>query len=143
MKALALLLAPMLLAVSVMASESSDEATIRGLETTWNEAHLRGDVDSLASLWAEDLSITVPGMEPMTKKSAIAFWKKVPVKFTSYTSDLSAVRIYGDTAVASGQVRRMRKFGERPEMEDAWYFTKVYRRGPGGWQVVAYHASEK
>ena len=120
----------------------SDEETIRSLEDVWNNAHLQGDTAALASLWADDLVIVVPKMEPMDKPSSLQFWKKVPIKFTRYSSELSSVRVYRDTAIAGGTVHRARKFGDRPEMEDSWYFTKVYRRHGNGWQVVAYHASE-
>jgi uncharacterized protein (TIGR02246 family) len=131
-----------LLAVASMSARASDESTIRGLEDTWNNAHLKGDTDALASLWADDLVIVVPKMEPMDKSSSLQFWKKVPIKFTKYSSELSSVRVYGDTAVVNGTVHRARKFGDRPEMQDSWYFTKVYRRHGSGWQVVSYQASE-
>jgi uncharacterized protein (TIGR02246 family) len=130
------------LAAAAIPAHASDEATIRGLEDVWNNAHLQGNTDALASLWADDLVIVVPKMEPMDKPSSLQFWKKVPIKFTKYSSELSSVRVYGDTAIANGTVHRSRKFGDRPEMQDSWYFTKVYRRHGSGWQVVSYHASE-
>jgi uncharacterized protein (TIGR02246 family) len=142
MKALATLLGMLLLFVACPTIADSDEATIRGLEETWNKAHLDGDTAALASLWADDLVIVVPKMEPMNKESSLMFWKKVPIKFTKYSSDLSDVRIYGDMAISNGTVHRARKFGDKPEMQDSWYFTKVYRRHNGSWQVVTYHASE-
>ena len=141
MRALWVLFA-VLLGVAAIPARASDETTIRGLEDVWNNAHLKGDTDALASLWADDLVIIVPKMEPMDKPSSLQFWKKVPVKFTKYSSDLSSVRFYGDMAVANGTVHRSRKFGDRPEMQDSWYFTKVYRRHGSSWQVVSYHASE-
>src|ERR1700755_1449578 len=140
MKALAL--AALLFAVAIPALAGSDENAIRSMEDAWNNAHLKGDTDALASLWADDLVIVVPKMEPMDKPSSLQFWKKVPIKFTKYSSDLSSVRVYGDIAIANGAVHRARKFGDRPEMQDSWYFTKVYRRNGTNWQVVAYHASE-
>lgn len=142
MKVLAFVLAALMMTSATPASANSDEATIRGLEDAWNNAHLKGDTDALSALWADDLVIVVPKMNPMNKSSALMFWKKVPVKFTRYTSKLSGVRVYGDVAIANGTVHRTRKFGDRPAMQDAWYFTKVYRRHGRGWQVVSYHASE-
>jgi uncharacterized protein (TIGR02246 family) len=139
---LARMLATLTMFSAISAAAGSDEATIRSLEDTWNQAHLDGDTAALASLWADDLVIVVPKMEPMDKASSLRFWKKVPVTFSKYASELSGVRVYGDTAIANGTVRRTRKFGERPEMQDTWYFTKVYRRREGTWQVVSYHASE-
>ena len=139
----AIILAAMLFSVSpTFADNVPDAAAIRSLEETWNNAHLSGNKVALAALWADDLVIAVPKMAPMDKATALRFWDNVPVKFTNYTSELSAVRVYRDIAIANGTVHRSRKFGARPEVQDAWAFTKVYRRNGNAWQVVDYHASE-
>jgi uncharacterized protein YciI/ketosteroid isomerase-like protein len=117
------------------------EAQIARLEEQWNQAHLEGDVKALEQLWADDLSILVPGMKPMTKTDALGLWRSVPVKFTRYESSDLHTQVHGDMAVVTGRVRRSRDFGGRTADED-WLYTKTYAHTPAGWRVVAYHASE-
>lgn len=116
------------------------DAEMLELEKRWNEAHLNGDVAALGALWAEDLQIVVPSMEPMSKAVALEFWKKVPVLFTTYESEIISTRPLQDGAIVLGRLHRVREFGGR-RSEDRWTFTKVYSRVSGKWQVVAYHAS--
>lgn len=52
------------------AAQSTHDADVRELqrlETVWNEAHERGDVDALEALWADDIEVAVPKMPVMTK----------------------------------------------------------------------------
>ena len=91
-------------------------------------------------LWADDLVITVPDMPLMDKNEALAFVRSGKMKFRRYqTSDLRT-RVYGDTAVVTGQLSRERDVATK-EFEDDWRFTKVYVRRKGRWQVVAWHGS--
>jgi ketosteroid isomerase-like protein len=120
--------------------ESAQTRELLRLENVWNEAHVRGDADALDSLWADDFVATVPSMIPMTKAETIGIWRSGRMKFLRYdTSDLR-VRLYGDAAVVTGRVHRIRNLGGR-DVDDDWRFTKVYIRRAGKWQVVAWHAS--
>lgn len=139
------LLRALLLSLAIATSPCHSQPAIalhwQELENRWNEAHLRGDPESLADLWADDLSIIVPKMGPMDKGSSLRFWRTVPVRFTQYvSSDLSANEL-GNTAVVTGKLLRARDFGGRVAT-DTWLFTKVYARRDGKWRVVAFHASE-
>ncbi len=110
------------------------------LESVWNEAHLRGDADALDQLWADDLIVTVPDMPVMDKNEALALVRAGKMKFRRYqTSDLRT-RIYGETALVTGQISRERDSATN-EFEDDWRFTKVYVRRKGRWRVVAWHGS--
>lgn len=110
------------------------------LEAVWNEAHLRGDATALAGLWADDLFVTVPDMPVMNKDESLAIWKSGKMKFDIYkTSDLR-IRVYGDSAVVTGQLERIRDANSK-KFEDDWRFTKVYVRRGGRWQVVTWHGS--
>lgn len=116
------------------------DADMLALEERWNQAHLKGDVATLKTLWADDMQIVVPQMEPMSKASALEFWEKVPVTFSTYESDLVSARVWTDEAIVIGRLHRVRDFAGR-QSEDRWIFTKVYSRRDGEWQVVTYHAS--
>jgi len=118
-----------------------DLARFTQLESQWNDAHLRGDADALDRLWADELRVVVPRMTPLTKAEALSFFRSGRMKFLRYETSELGVRVYADTAVVSGRVRRSRERAGQV-VEDDWRFTKVYVRTGDAWRVVAYHASE-
>ena len=120
--------------------DARDLKELSRLETVWNDAHLRGDAGALDRLWADDLVVTVPDMPVMDKSESLAFMRSGKMKFHRYqTSDLRT-RVYGDAAVVTGQLERVRDAANKG-FEDDWRFTKVYVRRNGRWQVVAWHGS--
>jgi ketosteroid isomerase-like protein len=120
--------------------ESEDAVELSRLENVWNEAHVRGDADTLDRLWAEDLIVQVTNMRVMTKADAIAMLRSGHMKFKLYQTSNTRIRVYGDAAVVTGQLERTRDLNGR-NVEDKWRFTKVYVRRADKWQVVAWHAS--
>jgi ketosteroid isomerase-like protein len=109
-------------------------------EGVWNRAHLQSDTAALDALWADDITIVVPGMAPLGKADALKMWQSVPVKFTLYESNGVSSRVEGTLAVVTGKISRARVFGDRSAREQ-WYFTKVYRLANSAWRVIAFHAS--
>ena len=109
-------------------------------EGVWNRAHLQSDTAALDALWADDITIVVPGMAPLDKSNALKMWRSVPVKFTLYESTGIRARVEGTVAVVTGRISRARVFGDRSANEQ-WYFTKVYRLESSAWRVIAFHAS--
>ena len=77
----------------------------------------------------------------MGKPQALSFFRSGRMKFMRYETSELGVRVYGETAVVTGRVRRARERGGQT-VEDDWRFTKVYVRTAGAWRVVAFHASE-
>jgi ketosteroid isomerase-like protein len=97
-------------------------------------------VDVLDRLWAPQITVVVPGMQPFAKTDLLRLWRTMKVSFSAYaTSDLNT-QVFGDTAVATGRLHRVRDFGGKTSIDD-WLFTKTYARIAGEWKVVAYHAS--
>ena len=124
-----------------MVSGSSPEAEVLALEEVWDEAHLHGDAGALEDLWASDLVVTVPRMPVLTRDDAVAMARSGRIRFDRYESSGIHARIYGDTAIVTGKLERVRRRDGQVE-EDHWQFTKVYQRKQGKWRVVAFHASE-
>lgn len=120
--------------------DAADRSELVRLETVWNEAHVRGDAETLDGLWSEQCVMTVPDMPVMTKAEAIGVWRSGRMKFQRYETSDIRIRVYGDAAVVTGRLRRARNANGR-DVEDDWQFTKVYVRRAGTWQVVAWHAS--
>jgi hypothetical protein len=83
-----------------------------------------------------------PSVGPTWRWSeALSFFRPGRMKFLRYETSALGVRVYADTAVVSGRVRRSRERAGQM-VEDDWRFTKVYVRTGESWRVVAYHASE-
>jgi hypothetical protein len=138
----ALFACALLAASPLRAAETlSAQDRIAQLEVAWNEAHLRGDAASLDRLWAQGLSVVVPGMPLFKKPELLRVWRSMKVVFTDYSTSDVSIQVYDTTAVVTGRLHRLRDFGGRAATED-WLFTKTYAQIEGQWQVVAYHASE-
>jgi uncharacterized protein (TIGR02246 family) len=123
-----------------LVAQSDDAATIARLETEWNSAHVRGDGTALATLFADDLVVVVPGMRPMSKSDSLGVFAVGRMKFDRYETSDTKTRLYAQSAVVTGRLQRIRRMGDR-SVEDDWRFTKVYVRRDSGWQVVSFHAS--
>jgi ketosteroid isomerase-like protein len=133
-------IAMLVLAASAGQTPAQDEKVLAKLEEAWNAAHVKGDAAALDRLWSADLVVTVPGMPPMTKEQSLGFWKTGKFKIDRYESSGVKTKVFGDAAISTGRLQRMRTLGDR-RLEDDWLFTKVYVRTKEGWQVAAFHAS--
>ena len=137
----AILIAIALLQVSAAVSKDAfDLKELYRLESVWNDAHVKGDADTLDRLWASDLVVTVAAMPVMNKADALAMVRSSRMPFTKYeTSELNVKRL-GDAAVVTGRLTRERTMNGKT-VTDNWRFTKVYTASDGRWRVVAWHAS--
>jgi len=135
-----LALVTMTQAASALARDAADRAELSRLEQVWNDAHVKGDADALDKLWANDLVVTVASMPVMNKADSLAMVRSGRMPFTKYETSEVLIRPYGDSAVVTGRVRRVRSMNGR-DVQDDWRFTKVYIRARGEWKVVSWHAS--
>ena len=135
---------PILVAAMLQANPAQDVvdvSALTALESVWNQAHIRGDVQALERLWAADMVVVVPKMKPMSRAEAMKMTLSAGAWFDRYDSSDLRVRVYGDTALVTGRLVRTRKM-TGISVEDVWLFTKVYARTAGEWKVVAFHTSE-
>ena len=126
--------------VGLQAQASDADVALARLEAEWNTAHVQGDVTTLGRIFADDLIVVVPGMRPLNKDDSLGMFKVGGMKFDRYESSDTQSRVYGDTAIVTGRIKRTRTIAGRT-MDDDWRFTKVYLRRAGNWQVVSFHAS--
>lgn len=118
----------------------ADLAVLTRLEAEWNAGHMHGDATALGRIFADDLVVFVPGMRQMTKADSLAVFKSGVMKFDRYESSETQYRVYGDTAIVTGRIKRTRTI-QGKTMDDDWRFTKVFLRRGGNWQAVQFHAS--
>ncbi len=133
------------LLVSLAAADQPSAGDVRGklleLEKQLNEAHLHGDVDRLKELSADELVVTVQEMPVMDKSMSVRIVQSGRVKFKRYETSEVKVNVFGDAAVVTGRLMRVRE-RQGKDIEDNWRFTKVYLHRDGKWQVVAWHGSQ-
>lgn len=121
-------------------SGNGDQQELERLEAEWNAAHLRGDGNALERIFADDLVVVVPGMRVLTKADSLEIFASGRMTFARYETSETALRVYDDTAIVTGRLRRTRVVGGTTA-DDDWRFTKVCVRRASRWQVVSFHAS--
>ena len=132
----------MLTLVQVRGGNAVDaiQSTLENLESYWNDAHVRGDAGMLDRLLADDVVVMVPGMRVMAKADAVGMFSAGRMKFDRYETSETKFRVYGETAIVTGRLKRTRVIAGGTANDD-WRFTKVYIRRGDHWQVVSFHAS--
>ena len=131
----------LLLALVQQTGVSADTSEFWKLEDLWNQAHLKGDAETLDRLWVDNIVVIVPKMPPFSKSEALSVFRSGRMKFDRYATSEVKIRAYEGCVVVTGRLLRSRTMGSRV-VDDDWRFTKVYVRVPGAWQVVTFHASE-
>src|SRR4051794_16708975 len=96
-----LLLVSALAAADETSTKSASTEELMQLEQLWNDAHLKGDADTLERLWSDDLQVIVPKMPLMRKADVLAFARSSRMKFDNYSTSEVQVRFYGDAAVVT------------------------------------------
>jgi ketosteroid isomerase-like protein len=94
----------------------------------------------LDRLFADDVVVMVPGMRVLTKADAVGMFTSGGMKFDRYETSDTRFRIYNETAIVTGRLKRTRVVAGATANDD-WRFTKVYMRRADSWQVVSFHAS--
>ena len=130
----------LLLQVPALSKDAFDLKELYRLEAVWNDAHVKGDADTLDQLWANDLVVTVAAMPVMNKADSLAMVRSNRMPFIKYETSELNVRRFGNSAVVTGRLLRERSMNGKA-LIDNWRFTKTYVMVEGRWRVVAWHAS--
>src|SRR6185436_9148236 len=130
----------LLLQAPALSKDAFDLKELYRLEAVWNDAHVKGDADTLDQLWANDLVVTVAAMPLMNKADSLAMVRSNRMPFIKYETSELNVRRFGTSAVVTGRLLRERSMNGKTII-DNWRFTKTYVMDAGRWRVVAWHAS--
>ena len=127
-----------LLFVPTVALAQAD--TIRRLDSLWARMYQTHDTVTADKLYADDLVFTATQGNLKTKAQEMADVRPYPGTTVDYFRTASAdVRIYGSTAVVTGQAEWKTTSGANSS-EVRRRYTMVYARGgPLGWRIVAVH----
>jgi len=119
------------------------ESEIRAMEKRWNDARVKADVAALDRMLAADWTVTHGDGTINTKAEYLADLKSGDRKFSAdVTEDEPVVRVYGDTAVASGVSDSKVTYRGKPS-GGALRFTRVYVKRDGGWMMIVSHATRR
>jgi ketosteroid isomerase-like protein len=122
---------------------SPAEQEIRAAERLWNEARVKADVAALDRLLADGWTVTHGGGTMDTKAQYLADLKSGDRKFSAdVKEDELTVRIYGDTAVASGLSDSKVTFKGQVQ-GGPLRFTRVYVKRDGRWIMIVSHATSR
>ena len=109
---------------------------VRQMEIESFDALVKGDAAPLERIWAEDYTFTAPNGVVISKVQYIGMLKNKGVMYETVTSDKLKVKIYGDTALVSGNAIVKGKVGDHI-IDGVDRYLTVYLRRDGRWQQVS------
>ena len=116
------------------------EDTLIQIEHEWGNALLQADVAAWSRYLGDDWVLTYSDGTLVTKPMALADLKEGALRIESFQLDDVKVRVYGDTAVVTGQITEKSKFRDK-DTSGVRRFTDVFVKRDGRWQAVASHES--
>ena len=119
-------------------SNVTDE--IKQLEQQRNEAILKGDTATLDKLTSDDYTNTTAQGKIEKKADIMDGFKSGKIKFDSRELSNLDVRVYGNTAVVTGQVNQ-KSTNNGADTSGQNRFTRVYVKQNGRWVSVANQAT--
>ena len=114
--------------------------TITDLERSWVAAIVMRDTTTLDRILAPEFNGTSPTGMTYTKEMAIADIKAGRYVVDRMDLDEISVNVYGNTAVAFTSQRENSKSGGE-DCSGHYFYTDVWVKKDGRWQVVASHGS--
>lgn len=103
----------------------------------WCDAIVKGDMQTLDQLLADDFIITSGNGALRDKKGELADLKLADgLSWVFVKTDDLRVRVYGQAAVVTGRVRWRVRNRDR-EVDDERCFTSVFVKQKGQWRIVA------
>jgi hypothetical protein len=116
---------------------AADEEQIKQLERGRQDAFVRNDVDALDRDTTNDYTTINGSGKLSTKPQMMQSLRQAKTKVLSAKLDDLKARIYGDTAVLTGDYRDV-NVREGVQHETHALFTRIFVKSNGRWQAVAY-----
>lgn len=111
-------------------------AEVLAVEAAWTQAHLEGDLATMALLMAEDYVRINPDGSVATKAQTLATYTPETRYWELAESDEHILQLYGDTAIVVGRWRA-KGVNNKVSFDYAARFMSVYTKKQGQWQMVA------
>ena len=119
------------------------EREIHAMEHLWNDARAKADVATLNRILADDWTVTHGDGSTDTKARYLADLKSGARTFSGGVTESDVtIRVYGDTAVASGSSNSTVTLNGQAQ-GGALHFTRVYIKRDGAWKMIVSHATRR
>jgi ketosteroid isomerase-like protein len=122
-------------------SESKDQSNtieqeLISLEREKDKAFERGDKPALECIYTDDYIAIAANGNNTTKKEVLGIFVRPNIYETHRSEDIS-VRVFGDTAIVVGRLKRKFYKDIKPGGEDSIRYTNIYVKQQGMWKIVA------
>lgn len=135
----AALVATILLMPEAAMADDSQQQVLK-VEHAIGEAVVRRDADFMDRLWGDDFTYTGIRGEVKSKRDVLAEFKSGELRFSLMKFDDVKVRVYGETAVATGRATTKGQ-SNQGEISGEFRYTRVYVKRNGAWVLVAFQAT--
>ena len=137
MKRLTAVTVLMLISATLAFSQTNkSERELLKANLEYDAAILSNNVKTLERIFADEFVYTTPDGEVRDKAQQLAFTRSGDLKFESAQSSDVKVRVYGKTAVMTGQFNAKGTFkGKNIDVRER--YTAVWVKQNGRWQLVA------
>jgi ketosteroid isomerase-like protein len=129
------LLALVALAPPLARAQAPAEKELMDVENHWAEATVKGDVQALERLYADEYLAIDPAGATFTKAQDIANVKSGNFKLVTFKLDELKVRLHGEVAVVTGR-NTIKATYMGKDISGAYRFTDVFVKRGGRWQVL-------
>ena len=140
LNAVALGIALLSVAAAAPAADSPASSAVLAAERRWTEALVKGDVETLGRLYADDLVYVHSGGNVETKAEFLDRVRKGGLKYQKLELVDPRVRVYGDAAVVNGAFDVSVIVNGQP-MDHRVIYVHVYARQAGQWRLVAHQTT--
>jgi ketosteroid isomerase-like protein len=118
----------------------SDQEVLIDLERRWNQAVYENDVKFVASILADEFTVTYEDGSRGDKAKELALIAAFNQKVESAVQDEFTIKVFGDTAVVWFTLRLVGfKQGQRAEL--TLRYTDVWIVRDGRWQCISAHST--
>ena len=121
---------------STIHAQGNTERELIALEHRWIDATIKGDVDRFASFMAEGYVAVVANARIRSKAEWVEGVRSSSLKYESVDLLNLKVRLYGDTAVVTGEYTQKATSGGQDYSARGAYATTWLKRG-GRWRAIA------
>ena len=112
------------------------EVEVLNREKELIEAKLRGDLTTIADIYADEYVSVSPDSILGGKASELRDLKSGDIKLFSISTDEVAVRVFESTAVVTGQMAVHGRFGGK-ERTEQWKFMHIFLKRHSRWVLIA------
>ena len=116
-------------------------AEVEAAEAALRAAQIAGDATAMAQLLAEELVYTTQVDEVLDKRGQLAAYRSGRLKLTRIDNAGRTIRFIGTQAAVVTVRAELAGHVEGTAFVGAYRYTRVWRRGDNGWQLLASHCS--